>query len=102
MNPSNNIDSSSTPQAGADLDNDFLSQVEMITDGSEVSSFATNTIPPVTSIENEKLQIIAEPNGFYRARYPCEIRNNRFIQAEENSRRLEYPTIKVFIFYLKK
>ncbi|CAF4638186.1 unnamed protein product, partial [Rotaria sp. Silwood2] len=50
--------------------------------------------------EDEKLLIIAEPKAFYRDRYSCEVdptksRAQRFIRAEDNQLKYEYPTVKV-------
>ncbi|CAF4091209.1 unnamed protein product, partial [Rotaria sp. Silwood2] len=50
--------------------------------------------------EDEKLLIIAEPKAFYRDRYSCEVdptksRAQRFIRAEDNQLKYEYPTVKI-------
>ncbi|CAF4117448.1 unnamed protein product, partial [Rotaria magnacalcarata] len=59
----------------------------------------------VNSIQNignelEQLHIIAEPKAIYRGRYISEIREggsriNRFIRAEVNRLKHEYPTVKI-------
>ena len=57
-----------------------------------------------TSDKSDSLEIIAQPNPFYRARYQSEVdsdkgRANRFISAaKEDNQRFPYPTIRVFIF----
>ncbi|CAF2888304.1 unnamed protein product [Rotaria sp. Silwood2] len=50
--------------------------------------------------EDEKLLILAEPKAFYRDRYSCEVdptksRAQRFIRAEDNQLKYEYPTVKI-------
>lgn len=52
--------------------------------------------------QHERINIIAQPKAFYRARYACETDHekqqvNRFIQAENNERNYLYPIIQVFI-----
>ena len=48
----------------------------------------------------QQLRIIAEPKAFYRERYESEQyktgnRAQRYIRAEDNQFKLEYPTIEV-------
>jgi len=49
---------------------------------------------------SQQLRIIAEPKAFYRERYGSEQyktgnRTQRYIRAEDNQFKLEYPTIEV-------
>ncbi|CAF4083865.1 unnamed protein product [Rotaria magnacalcarata] len=51
----------------------------------------------------EKLQIIAQPKAFYRERYcsetdPTKHRAQRFIRADDDTGKHEYPTIEVRCF----
>ena len=50
--------------------------------------------------EDEKLHVITEPKASYRERYSCETdpkknRAQRYIRAEMNNNKHEYPTVKV-------
>jgi len=61
--------------------------------------FQTNNV----ELEDEKLQILAEPKALYRERYYCETdpkkkRAHRYIRTEDGSN-YEHPTVKVFINY---
>ncbi|CAF5053979.1 unnamed protein product, partial [Rotaria sp. Silwood1] len=49
-------------------------------------------------LQDKKLLILAEPKAFYRDRYYCETdktknRAQRFIRAEDNQLKYEYPTV---------
>ncbi|CAF3351755.1 unnamed protein product [Rotaria sp. Silwood1] len=51
-------------------------------------------------LQDKKLLILAEPKAFYRDRYYCETdktknRAQRFIRAEDNQLKYEYPTVKI-------
>ncbi len=52
------------------------------------------------TLPTQQLRIIAEPKAFYRERYGSEHyktgnRAQRYIRAEDNQFKLEYPTIEV-------
>ncbi|CAF1578302.1 unnamed protein product [Adineta ricciae] len=54
----------------------------------------------ITAHLNEKLRILAQPKAFYRERYcsetdPSKNRAQRFIRADDDSSRYEYPTIQI-------
>lgn len=54
----------------------------------------------ITGQTSEKIRIIAQPKAFYRERYcsetdPTKNRAQRFIRAEEDNGKHEYPTIEV-------
>jgi hypothetical protein len=60
----------------------------------EIIDFSLMTQP------SEKLQILAQPKALYRERYcsetdPSKHRAQRFIRAEDDNSKYEYPTIQV-------
>jgi hypothetical protein len=53
---------------------------------------------------SEKLRILAQPKAFYRERYcsetdPMKHRAQRFIRADDDTSKHEYPTVQVNEFY---
>jgi hypothetical protein len=115
MNPSNHSNSSSSPQSTTPTDlypfdtldydlnnNEYQPTPTFDTLGTTFpmnDHFQTNNF----ELEDEKLQILAQPKAFYRERYSCEIdptkkRAHRYIRSEDGSN-YEHPTIKVFINY---
>lgn len=57
----------------------------------------------ITGQTSEKIRIIAQPKAFYRERYcsetdPTKNRAQRFIRAEEDNGKHEYPTIEVWSY----
>ncbi len=114
--PSSSSISSSSSQLGPEIDNIFTHQLETTVNNDGFVLLTSNVDPtfdaPITNpietllneYKNDALHVIDEPKRYYRARYPCEIdqlkcRAKRFIRAENNDRKHEYPTIKVFILY---
>jgi hypothetical protein len=109
MHPSDNSNPGSVLQLSTVTNDTFIFGHETIMNNNTFDLDIPNTnplsdLPVISSIENEKLQIIAEPQQHYRSSFLCSAdelngRTKCFIRAENNYR--EDPTIKVFILYFK-
>ncbi|CAF4529923.1 unnamed protein product [Rotaria sp. Silwood1] len=80
--------------------NNDYEAILMNTDSRSLSSNIGTTGHTTLGSEEEKLLILAEPKAFYRDRYYCETdktknRAQRFIRAEDNQLKYEYPTVKI-------
>jgi hypothetical protein len=86
--------------------NDDFESILINSDSGSLLDLISNTS---LGIDDEKLRIIAEPKAYYRERYSCETdpkknRAQRYIRAQEDNSKYEYPTVKVLnnsflIFY---
>ncbi|CAF3953028.1 unnamed protein product, partial [Rotaria sordida] len=113
LNSWNLYNSNPLQRSTTDFDEVFMTQFQNVCgNNNDLELYASNAERVIDTMDNsyveallndcqyERIHIISQPKAFYRGRYPSEIdklknRAKRFIRAENNGNRHEYPTVQI-------